>query len=75
MLTYKAKPLIFVKINTDPYKQYSVDLEVKITMINPVPTRVEDILNAPTQYAIPLYQRDFKWGENEARDFIEDLNS
>lgn len=46
-----------------------------MAMINPVPTRIEDILNAPTQYAIPLYQRDFKWGETEAREFIEDLNS
>ncbi len=46
-----------------------------MSMINPVPTRIEDILNAPTQYAIPIYQRDFKWGQTEAREFIEDLNS
>lgn len=44
-------------------------------MINPVPTRIEDVLNAPTQYGIPTYQRDFKWGETEARELVEDLNS
>ncbi len=44
-------------------------------MITPIPARIEDILNAPAQYAIPTYQRDFKWGETEAREFIEDLNS
>lgn len=46
-----------------------------MTMINPVPTRIEDILNAPTQYAIPPYQREFKWGEGEARELVEDLDS
>ena len=46
-----------------------------MSMINPVPTRIEDILNAPTQYAIPKYQRDFKWGETEARELVEDLDN
>lgn len=46
-----------------------------MAMISPVPTRIEDILNAPTQYAIPSYQRDFKWGEGEARELVEDIES
>jgi hypothetical protein len=44
-------------------------------MFNPVRTRVEDILNAPSQYAIPVYQRDYKWGKEEALDLIDDLRS
>lgn len=44
-------------------------------MFNPVLTRVEDILNTPAQFAIPLYQRDFQWGRDEARELLEDLQS
>lgn len=44
-------------------------------MFNPVRTRIEDILNAPTQYSIPLYQRDYKWGKEEALDLTEDLRN
>lgn len=44
-------------------------------MFNPVPTRVEDILNSPSQFAIPLYQREYKWGTDEALELIEDLKS
>lgn len=44
-------------------------------MISPVATRIGDILNASTQYAIPRYQRDFKWGETEAQELVEDLNN
>lgn len=44
-------------------------------MFNPVPTRVEDILNSPTQFAIPIYQREYKWGKEEALELIEDLES
>jgi hypothetical protein len=44
-------------------------------MITPVATRIEEVLNAQTQYAIPPYQRDFKWGETEARELVEDLDN
>jgi uncharacterized protein with ParB-like and HNH nuclease domain len=41
----------------------------------PVTASVLDILNAPTQYVIPVYQRDYKWGKDEARELIEDFSS
>ena len=44
-------------------------------VFNPVPARVEDILNSPTQFAIPIYQREYKWGKEEALELIEDLES
>ncbi len=44
-------------------------------MFTPVPTRLEDILNSPTQFAIPVYQREYKWGKEEALELIEDLES
>src|SRR5262249_25549366 len=44
-------------------------------IFSPVPTRIEDILNAPAQFAIPVYQRDYKWGKEEAVELVEDLNS
>jgi uncharacterized protein with ParB-like and HNH nuclease domain len=44
-------------------------------MFSPVPTRIEDILNAPAQFAIPVYQREYKWGKDEASELVEDLNS
>jgi hypothetical protein len=44
-------------------------------MFNPVPTRIEDILNSPYQFAIPVYQREYKWGKEEALELIEDLQS
>ena len=44
-------------------------------MISPMASRIEDILNAPKRYAIPQYQRDFKWGESEARELVEDLDN
>jgi hypothetical protein len=44
-------------------------------MFNPVPTSIHDILNSTTQFAIPLYQRDYKWGEEEATELIEDLRN
>ncbi len=43
--------------------------------ISPVVMRIEDIFNAQTQYSIPKYQRNFVWGETEALELIEDLNS
>lgn len=44
-------------------------------MFNPVPTRLEDIFNSPSQFAIPVYQREYKWGREEALELIEDLES
>src|ERR1019366_8954657 len=44
-------------------------------MFTPVPTRIEDVLNAPAQYAIPVYQRDYKWGKEQAIELIEDLRN
>ncbi|NOS72892.1 MAG: DUF262 domain-containing protein [Verrucomicrobia bacterium] len=44
-------------------------------MFNPVSTSIHDILNSTTQFAIPLYQRDYKWGEEEATELIEDLRN
>lgn len=56
------------------------DLHAKIStpvtiMFSPIRTRIEDILNAPSQFAIPVYQRDYKWGKDEALDLIEDLRN
>lgn len=44
-------------------------------MFNPVPTRIEAILNSPAVFAIPVYQREYKWGKEEALELIEDLRS
>ena len=44
-------------------------------MFSPIRTRIEDILNAPSQFAIPVYQRDYRWGKDEALEFIEDLRN
>jgi len=44
-------------------------------MFNPVPTRLEDVFNSPSQFAIPIYQRAYKWGKEEALELIEDLES
>ncbi|MDE2459751.1 MAG: DUF262 domain-containing protein [Gammaproteobacteria bacterium] len=44
-------------------------------MFSPIPTRIEDILNAQTKYAIPRYQRDYKWGKEEAIELLEDLRN
>ncbi len=41
-------------------------------MFNPIPIRVEDIFNSPSQFAIPVYQREYKWGKEEALELIED---
>ncbi|HEX4263513.1 MAG TPA: DUF262 domain-containing HNH endonuclease family protein [Verrucomicrobiae bacterium] len=44
-------------------------------MFSPAITRLEAILNSPYQFAIPLYQRDYKWGKEEALELIEDLRN
>ncbi len=42
-------------------------------MFSPIKTRIEDILNAPAQFIIPIYQREYNWGKEEALDLIDDL--
>ena len=44
-------------------------------MFTPNRTRLEDILGSPTQFEIPRYQRDYKWGKDEALELIEDLQN
>lgn len=44
-------------------------------MINPNPATIEDLLNSSIQLEVPRYQREYKWGTNEAGDFWEDLKS
>lgn len=44
-------------------------------MFSPAKVRIEDILNSPKQLTIPVYQRDFKWGDDEVRDLIDDLKN
>jgi uncharacterized protein DUF262 len=44
-------------------------------MFHPVPTRLGDVFNSPSQFAIPVYQREYKWGKEEAQELIEDLKS
>lgn len=44
-------------------------------MFNPVRTRIEDILNSPARFQIPRYQRDYKWGKEEAIELIDDLKN
>lgn len=44
-------------------------------MFNPVPTRIEDIFHSPTIFQIPRYQRDYKWGKEEAVELIDDLTN
>ncbi|MCO5052670.1 MAG: DUF262 domain-containing HNH endonuclease family protein [Verrucomicrobiae bacterium] len=44
-------------------------------MLNPVITRIETILSGSSVFAIPVYQREYKWGKEEALELIEDLRS
>ncbi len=44
-------------------------------MFSPVRARIEDILNSPQQFSIPIYQRDYRWGREEALELIEDLKN
>jgi hypothetical protein len=63
-----------VRVELEPkHLRYSEPLTMP--MFSPVPTRIEDILNAPAQFAIPVYQREYKWGKTEASELVEDLNS
>jgi hypothetical protein len=44
-------------------------------MITPVAQKIGQLLLSPQQFAIPRYQRDYKWGIEEATELIEDLNA
>jgi uncharacterized protein with ParB-like and HNH nuclease domain len=44
-------------------------------MINPTPAKIEDILNSSIQFVVPMYQREYTWGKDEAVEFWDDLNS
>jgi uncharacterized protein with ParB-like and HNH nuclease domain len=40
---------------------------------NPVVKSLDEVLDRRTHYKIPLYQRDFSWGESEIEAFLDDL--
>jgi uncharacterized protein with ParB-like and HNH nuclease domain len=44
-------------------------------MFEPRRFKIGDLLNSSTKFAIPRYQRDYKWGKEEAQELIEDLNN
>lgn len=42
-------------------------------MFNPQKAKIGALLSSSTQFHIPRYQRDYKWGKEEAQELIEDL--
>lgn len=42
-------------------------------MLTPISKSIGDVLGFTSQFAIPLYQRDYKWGKDEATELIDDL--
>lgn len=44
-------------------------------MFEPRRFRIGNLLNASSKFMIPSYQRDYKWGKEEAQELIEDLNN
>ncbi|MEM7823580.1 MAG: DUF262 domain-containing protein [Candidatus Aenigmatarchaeota archaeon] len=36
---------------------------------------VEELLRSRTIYSVPLFQRNYAWGDKEINDFLEDLES
>src|ERR1039458_4940041 len=44
-------------------------------MLSPNPKSISDVLSALSPYAIPLYQRDYTWGKEEAEELIDDLTN
>jgi hypothetical protein len=40
---------------------------------NPVVKTLDEVLDRRTRYKIPMYQRDFSWGESEIEVFLDDL--
>jgi hypothetical protein len=43
--------------------------------INPSSLTIGQVLSATTKYRIPIYQRDYRWGETEAQELVEDLRA
>lgn len=44
-------------------------------MFNHQLARIQDILNSPSRFTIPVYQREYMWGKEEASELFEDLLS
>ena len=44
-------------------------------MFIPQSKTISDILNSSSPFAIPRYQREYKWGKEEAMELIQDLTS
>lgn len=44
-------------------------------MIIPVSERIGSLLASPKQFCIPRYQREYKWGMDEATELIEDIEN
>ena len=44
-------------------------------MIRPSSERIGALLTSPQQFCIPRYQREFKWGLDEATELIEDIEN
>lgn len=44
-------------------------------MLTPSAVRIGDIFNATSKYAVPRYQRDYKWGLEEAKELIDDIRN
>jgi|688.fasta_scaffold115224_3 uncharacterized protein with ParB-like and HNH nuclease domain len=40
---------------------------------NPVVKSLDEVLDRRTRYKIPMYQRDYSWGETEIEAFLDDL--
>ena len=44
-------------------------------MINPVTSKIGDLLNSAVHFVVPKYQREYAWGKSEATEFMTDLES
>jgi hypothetical protein len=44
-------------------------------MFNLQRAKISDLFSSSTQFQIPHYQRDYKWGKDEAQELIEDLQN
>lgn len=44
-------------------------------MIDPTRKTISEIFKTPTKLMVPNYQRDFKWGTDEAREMMMDIKS
>ena len=41
--------------------------------MTPTPTNIKSFFEGSKQYAIPVYQRAYSWGEKQWNEFLEDL--